>query len=234
MHDLWNELASRASLTLSADQHDAMERYLDLLVEVNARMNLTRITDRESARVLHIADALTLLAFLPRGAHRLADVGSGGGVPGIPLAIARPDARVALIESTQKKAAFLEETARALNLSNVRVLPVRAEDAARGAERESFDVVTARAVGALDTLLEWCMPLLRTRGRVLAMKGQKAAAEIPEAAKIARLLGGGPIITHPTPLSGAEHHVIVEVAKISRTNDRYPRLAVRPPRRPGR
>src|SRR3954469_15819708 len=114
MNELWTNLARRAGTELSQQQHEKLSRYLDLLLEANARMNLTRITDRAAAEVQHIGDALTALPFLPKGEFRLADVGSGGGVPGIPLAIVRPDATVLLIESTKKKAAFLKQAIESL------------------------------------------------------------------------------------------------------------------------
>src|SRR3954452_22814581 len=109
MNALWNELASRARLSLTESQHSLLARYLDLLLEANQRMNLTRIADRAAAEVQHVGDALTVLPFLPQDAFRLADVGSGGGIPGVILAIARPDAKVVLLEATKKKAVFLEE-----------------------------------------------------------------------------------------------------------------------------
>src|SRR5438105_3582274 len=138
--ELWNHLATRAGRTLTAEQHASLGRYIDLLLAANATMNLTRIADRAAAEVLHVGDALTLLPLLPAGAHRLADVGSGGGVPGIPLAVARPDATVVLVESTRKKAAFLEAAVRELGLPNVQVVGRRAEDAGHSGLRESFDV----------------------------------------------------------------------------------------------
>src|SRR5438045_9711139 len=107
VNPLWNEIACRSGMALIEPQHHALSRYLDLLLDANQRMNLTRITDRAAAEVQHVGDALTLLPLLPAGPFRLADVGTGGGVPGIPLAVARPDAQVVLIESTKKKAAFL-------------------------------------------------------------------------------------------------------------------------------
>lgn len=224
IHPLWSELASRASLTLSPEQHARLTHYLDLLLDANARrMNLTRITDRSAAEIFHVADALTLLPFLPAGAFCLADVGSGGGVPGIPLAIARPDAQVVLIESTKKKAAFLRDAARELGLHNVQVADARAEEVARTDRRESFDVVAARAVGQLAWLAEWCLPLARRGGKVLAMKGAKVADELPAAAQAIRLLGGGQPVVHPVALPGAEHHVIVEIPKIASTDPRFPR-----------
>jgi 16S rRNA (guanine527-N7)-methyltransferase len=220
---LWNELAQRAGDSLDDQQQQRLAQYLDLLLNANKRMNLTRITDRAAAEVQHVADALTLLPFLPAGTLRLADVGSGGGVPGIPLAIARPDVSVLLIESTRKKAQYLLDAIKQLQLSNVRVIDRRAEDLAHTDQRESFDIVTARAVGALVWLAEWCLPLTKKGGKTLAMKGAKIAEELPEAAKAIRTLAGGEPIVHPVQLPGMEHHVIVEIPKQGTTDHKYPR-----------
>jgi 16S rRNA (guanine527-N7)-methyltransferase len=227
--EIWTQVAQRAGITLSSEQIQRLSRYIDLLLEANQRMNLTRITDRAAAQVQHVGDALTLLPFLPRETHRLADVGSGGGVPGIPIAIARPDVTVVLIESTKKKAAFLEETAKQLELGNVTVSALRAEDAgAKGSPlRESFDVVAARAVATMDWLAEWCLPLARKAGKVLAMKGPRVNEELPEARRAIKLLGGGGPVVHAVDLPGAEHHVVVEIPKMARTDAKYPRAATR-------
>jgi 16S rRNA (guanine527-N7)-methyltransferase len=222
MNPLWSDLASG---NLTDAQDAALSRYLDLLIEANQRMNLTRITDRAAAEVGHVADALTLLKYLPAGPIRLADVGSGGGVPGIPLAIARPDAAVTLIESTAKKARFLSETAQSLGLANVKVRAERAEDAGLGPVRESFDIVTVRAVGLMVWLVEWCLPLLKVGGTLLAMKGPKIAEELPTALRTIRTLGGGEPIVHPVQLVGADGHVIVAIKKVRKTDLRFPRAA---------
>ena len=223
MNDLWTTLAARADLTLSAEQHAQLSRYLDLLTEANTPMNLTRITDRPAAEVSHVGDALTVLPFLPKTAHRLVDVGSGGGVPGLPLAIARPDVEVILLEATQKKTVFLGDAASALGLANVRVVAARAEQAARGWMREACDVAVARAVGGLDFLVEWCLPLVSKGGRMLAMKGQRIADELPAARRAIHMLGGGEPTVHPVELPGTEHHVIVENRKTGTTIEKYPR-----------
>src|SRR5437763_3681464 len=128
---LWNQLAQRADLTLNDAQLSLLDAYIDLLLAANQQMNLTRIDTRATAEVGHVGDALTLLPYLPRQAHRLSDIGSGGGIPGIPLAFVRADVQVLLIESTQKKAAFLKQTVHQLNLGNVAVSSNRAEDEAR-------------------------------------------------------------------------------------------------------
>jgi 16S rRNA (guanine527-N7)-methyltransferase len=223
VNPLWSEIATKAGIPLSTEQLATLDRYLDLLLEVNQKMNLTRITDRAAAELQHVADALTLLDFIPRGTTTLADIGSGGGVPGIPLAIALPQVRFTLVESTRKKAAFLRDAASTLLLKNVNVVDTRAEELARTAARESFEVVTARAVGALVWLAEWCLPLVRKGGTLLAMKGARIAEELTPALKPIRLLGGGEPMIHPVHLPGTEHHVIVQIPKIGKTDKRYPR-----------
>jgi 16S rRNA (guanine527-N7)-methyltransferase len=223
MNPLWLDIASRANITLTDAQGDKLSAYLDLLIESNKTMNLTRIVDRESAERLHIADSLTLLQYLPRGPHKLVDVGSGGGVPGIPLAIVRNNATVLLVESTRKKAAFLREAIEKLKLPNVSVSEWRAEEVARSNSREAFDIATARAVGAMDLLAEWCLPLVRVGGRMLAMKGERIKDELPVAGKAIKWVGGGPAKIHPANLPGADHHVIVEIPKVERTHNDYPR-----------
>lgn len=216
-------MAARANCSLDDGQLAKLSAYLDLLFAANQRMNLTRLIDRPAAELGHIADALTVLPFLPNGPHRLADVGAGGGVPGIPLAIARPDVSVVLVEATQKKAAFLAGAAGELGLPNVQVISQRAEEVAAGPMRESFDVAVARAVGELIWLAEWCVPLVKVGGSVLAMKGPRVADEIPAAARALRLLGAGPPAVHPVDLPGGLHHVIVQVPKTRPTDPRFPR-----------
>ena len=226
MSQLWTQLAESAGISLTDEQTARLHRYLDLLLAANQKMNLTRIDSRRAAEVGHIADALTLLPLLPREAHRLADIGSGGGVPGIPLAIARPDVTVMLIESTQKKAAFLKEAAAELGLGNVSVSSWRAEDVGNSNSRETFDVVAARAVGPMDFLVEWALPLAKKGGKLLAMKGPRIAEELPSAAKAIKLVCGGEAVVHAVAsLPGITGHVIVEIRKIAKTNARYPRPA---------
>ncbi len=225
MNPLWNDLAARANVTLSADQHALFSKYLDLLTAANETMNLTRITDRAAAEVQHIGDSLTVLPFLPPGEHTLADVGTGGGVPGIPLAIARPDVRVTLIEATKKKAAFLQQAVTELGLTNVRIAAERAEEAATGGRRESFDIVVARAVATMEWLAEWCLPLARKGGKVLCLKGPKANDELPDARKAIKLGGGGKPVIHAVDLPGTENRIIVEIPKIDRSDKRLPRPA---------
>jgi 16S rRNA (guanine527-N7)-methyltransferase len=177
------------------------------------------------AEVHHIADALTLLPFLPAEAHALVDIGSGGGVPGIPLAIARPDVSILLVESTRKKSAFLNSAIASLELKNISITDQRAEDVGQSGWRGTFDVATARAVAALPWLIEWTIPLLKKGGKLLAMKGPKVHEEIPQSARAIRLLHTSEPVLYPANLPDTENHLIVELIKQGATDKRYPRSA---------
>lgn len=160
--------------------------YLGRLLAMNEQMNLTGIKAPAEAWERHALDALTLLPLLdalPAGS-RLVDVGSGGGLPGFPIAIARPDLEIALVEATQKKAAFLSATAEALGLTNITVHAERAESLGREELRGAFDVVTARAVARLKELVPLVVPLVKPGGVILLVKGERAAEELAEAKKV--------------------------------------------------
>ncbi len=213
MQSLWHDLTLRGGMCLEESSSAKLAEFLELLLAANQSMNLTRIADPAQAEIQHIGDALTLLPFLPPGPASLADIGSGGGVPGIPLAIVRPDLSVTLIESTRKKAAFLQSAAHRLHLKNLTVLAERAEAIARLSPRPAFEVVVARALAGMGQLAEWCLPLVAPGGKLLAMKGPKIAEELPQAQKTIRRLGGVKVQVHPVQLPGTEGRVVVEVHK---------------------
>lgn len=187
---------------------DQLDRYLDLLLEANTKFNLTRIRDRADAEAMHVGDALSLLRHLPAGRITLADLGSGGGVPGLPLAITRPDATVTLVEATTKKAVFLEETAATLGLTNVTVLAERAESFGG---RRKFDVVTARAVAPLVKLLPVARPMVNRLGVLLAMKGPRLPEELQNAATLLRQQKAT-VVTHPYTLAGQDGRVVAKIS----------------------
>lgn len=223
------EAAGELGVEFEPGEVEALGLYLALLLHANQSMNLTGITDPAEAWQRHILDALTLmplLAELPAGAM-VVDVGAGGGVPGIPLAIVRRDLRVVLIEATQKKANFLEACRARLGLERLEVRAERAEDAGRSDLRETADLVCARAVGRLATLVELTLPLVRRGGRAALIKGAAADEELAEATEAIRLLGGAHAGTLPTPTGR-----IVVLEKVRPVGKQYPRRAGEPKRAP--
>lgn len=148
------------------------------LLKWNEQINLTAITNPKDIETKHFLDSLTLLPFIPVNAKTLVDVGSGAGFPGIPIAIARPDISVTLIESTGKKAKFLEHIVEVLGLKNVEVVCARAEEVAKHPDySEKYDVGVARAVAKLDKLAGFVLPLLKSGGLFLAQKSEKENLE---------------------------------------------------------
>ena len=160
--------------------------YLARLLAMNEKMNLTAIDEPSVAWERHAFDALTLVPAITRvpAGGRMIDIGSGGGLPGIPLAITRPDVRTTLVESIQKKAAFLSSVATIMGLANIDVRAERAEKLAAGPLRGTCNVVTARAVARLSELLPITAPFAKPGGRLLLIKGQKAKEELAEASRI--------------------------------------------------
>ena len=222
--------AEALGIAFEGDDLERLGAYLRLLLEANTRFNLTAITDPDAAWMKHVLDSLTLLPYVvSAGARRVIDVGSGGGLPGVPLAIVLPEVGLALLEATRKKAEFLEEAARRLGLENVSVINDRAETVGRDRRlhRERYDVVVARAVGRLAVLLELALPLVKVGGQVLVIKGRQATTEIDEAQTALRLLHGNPVQTVRTPTG-----TIVVIEKLRATPNRYPRRPGEPKRAP--
>ncbi|MGH2588376.1 MAG: 16S rRNA (guanine(527)-N(7))-methyltransferase RsmG [Dehalococcoidia bacterium] len=212
-----------------------LTRFRDLLAA--APLNLTSVRDAQEIERRHIGESLLVVhaleqaGRLPAGS-RVIDVGSGGGLPGIPLAVARPDTRVTLLEATGKKAAFLERAARDLELANVRVLAVRAEEAAHNPEeREAYDLAVARAVAQLATLLELTLPFVRVGGALAAVKGSRAEEEIMAAQDALQRCGGGPVESLPLATDAPNLRLLI-VPKIRSTPADLPRRPGIPAKKP--
>jgi 16S rRNA (guanine527-N7)-methyltransferase len=223
-------LAKTFDLELSDTEWGMLGQFLDLLAEANKRMNLTRIVDREQAWSRHVLDSLTLLPYIEAvEARHLLDLGTGGGFPGIPLAIVRPDLPVTLLEATGKKARYLAETVATMGLENVTVLSERAETLGSpdGGGRAAWDVVTARAVGGMPVLLELALPLITDGGLLLAIKGERAADEIEASAKALHILHATVETTARTPTG-----TIVAVRRAGPISKIYPRRPGEPARAP--
>lgn len=222
----WNQ-------NLSADTLAQMTAFYSYMVEVNKVMNLTGITAPAEAALRHFADALNpvTMAALPAGA-RVADVGTGAGFPGVPLAIARPDCTFVLMDSMAKRVRFLEEAATRLGLSNVKTVVARAEEFGHGKNRGQFDITLSRAVAPLNVLLEYTLPLLRVGGKALAYKGPAGVSEAQAAGNACRILGGGEPEAQPYELEKDLTLFVIEVIKIRQTPAKYPRKTGIPQKSP--
>jgi 16S rRNA (guanine527-N7)-methyltransferase len=217
-------------IELEPGDADRLRGYLQALVDANERFNLTAVTEPAQAWVRHVQDSLTLVPFIASAeARTVIDVGSGGGLPGMPLAIVMPDVRFTLLEATGKKAAFLRETAAALGLANVAVVNERAETAGQDhhAHRARYDVAVSRAVGRLNVLAELTVPFAREGGTVLCIKGEKAAEEVAEAKQALYHLHAQVVDQVRTPTG-----TVVVIEKTRATPRTYPRLPGEPKRKP--
>ncbi len=215
---------------------ERLGRYVALLLGANQRLNLTRITDPAEAARLHLLDSLAALPLVDELAPVNAlDLGSGGGLPAIPLALARPETRWTLVESVGKKAAALSEMVGELDLGTVSVEAQRAETLGQDAEhRERYQLVTARACAPLPVLFELALPLLVTGGGLLAWKGPLADddEEVRRGGAAAGQLGGGRLRILATGIPALGGHTIVAVSKLRPTPRRFPRRPGEPSRRP--
>ena len=227
--------AAEAGIPLTAEQIGQFSVYHEMLLDWNTRMNLTALTAPEDVAVKHIIDSLTAYdAALFDGARTLIDVGTGAGLPGIPLAVYAPHLTVTLLDSLNKRVRFLTEVTAAMGLQNVRCIHARAEEAARTAEhRAAYDIAVSRAVARLPILLEYTLPFVRVGGTLLALKGRAYAEEQKEARRAAEVLGGGRITARPVHLPGLDDvRAILTVTKERQTPAAYPRGGGAPTRRP--
>ena len=214
-------------LSLTPSARRAIDDHVRLLLAWTPAINLTSLRDPAEIATRHVLDSLSALPLLSGAGGRdgLLDLGSGGGYPGLPLAVAAPVARTLLVESIGKKARFLSTAVGALGLgARVAVAAERAESLARQpAHRERWPVVAARAIGDLAQLAELAFPLLSIGGRLIAWKRGDVAAELDAAARLLPRLGGGSIDVQPVRVPALQGHVLVVVTKRGATADEFPR-----------
>ena len=201
----------------------------------NEKVNLTNITDPAEFRIKHNADSLMCVDF-PEflEAETVIDVGTGGGFPGIPLAVYAPKKQFTLLDSLNKRLKIIDELAGELGIKNITLVHGRAEDAARAKEhREKYDLCVSRAVSNLSTLSEYCLPFIKVGGYLLAYKGPGAEEEVKEAAKALKTLGGSLVDIRETSMEeyGLDHRILV-IKKVRNTPKAYPRKAGTPLKEP--
>ena len=229
------QAAESYGLALTEEQLSRFERYYELLIEWNQKMNLTAITEPREVAVKHMIDSLSAWddsLFSPEAS--LVDVGTGAGFPGIPLKILYPGLKLTLLDSLNKRIRYLQTVVEELGLTDVRCIHARAEEAARQKEyREQFDIAVSRAVARLPILAEYCLPFVKKGGIFAALKGMQYEQEAQEARKALGMLGGQLAAVHPVQLPGLEDkRAVIYVRKTGKTPAAYPRKAGTPEKNP--
>ena len=227
------EKSKDLGVRFSVEQTEQFFEYMNLLIEWNEKMNLTAITEPEDIILKHFIDSITILKEIKEDV-KLVDVGTGAGFPGIPISIMKPSIKVTLVDSLNKRLMFLQEVADKLNLKNINMLHMRAEELGQNKKyRESFDIATSRAVANLSTLSEYLIPLVKVNGKVISMKASSAQEEIKQANNAINVLGGAikKIEEFNLPQSDIGRTIIV-INKIKHTPEKYPRKSGIPSKEP--
>ncbi|MGY3779280.1 16S rRNA (guanine(527)-N(7))-methyltransferase RsmG [Isobaculum melis] len=223
-------------ISLSSKQMAQFKRYFELLVEWNEKINLTAITEEKEVYLKHFYDSISASFYQDFSQEKLSicDVGAGAGFPSLPLKIVFPQLKITIVDSLNKRIQFLNLLANELDLQNVHFFHSRAEDFGQNkAYRETFDIVTARAVARMSVLAELCLPLVRKDGEFIALKASSSEEELEAAKKAVALLGGKVISDHQFELSAeaGERHIVV-IQKKKETPNKYPRKAGLPNKKP--
>jgi 16S rRNA (guanine527-N7)-methyltransferase len=234
MHENFKGWLEGSGVSITEVQFTKLSKYLQLLKAKNEALNLTRITDNREAWIKHILDSLMAAPFFEKPSLRVADIGTGGGLPGIPLAILFPSAKFTLIDSTEKKMAAVAEFCHELNLPNVHCIVGRTEALAHEpGHREEYDLVLARALAPLRTLLELGIPLIHPYGYVIAYKGPEYISELALAKNaIEKLRCESPRVFQYTMPEGMGDRTLLRITKKTTTSDTYPRRDGVPAKRP--
>jgi 16S rRNA (guanine527-N7)-methyltransferase len=236
--DKLKSAAEKLGIYLNHGQIEQFEIYYRELIEWNKRINLTSITDYEEVQVKHFLDSLTVVTAIdPKDTGKsltVIDVGTGAGLPGIPLKIILPDIKLALLEATAKKTKFLEHLIIKLGLKEVEIVAERAEEAAHKPQyREKFDIVLSRAVAALPALVELTLPFCTLGGYCIAQKKGDIEGEIEQSKKAIKVMGGHLREIKPVTIKELDdNRCLVIIDKVKSTPAEYPRRPGMPEKRP--
>lgn len=225
---------STQGIELSEEQQRQFQTYYQMLVEWNEKINLTSITEEHEVYLKHFYDSIAPSFYTDLTKElTICDVGAGAGFPSIPLKIIFPNLKVTIVDSLNKRINFLNQLAEALNLENVNFVHDRAETFGKGVYRESYDIVTARAVARLSVLSELCLPLVKKGGQFIALKSSKGEEELEEARFGLGILGGKvrETISYELPEEAGERQMMI-IDKRSQTPKKYPRKPGTPNKSP--
>jgi 16S rRNA (guanine527-N7)-methyltransferase len=231
----FDKLLSAKGFNMTSIQLEQFHTYYELLIEWNEKMNLTAITDKEDVYLKHFYDSVTpSFIFDFKTVNSLCDVGAGAGFPSLPIKILFPHLEISIVDSLMKRITFLETLVNTLNLENVSLHHDRAEIFGQNSTyRESFDVVTARAVARLNVLSELCLPLVKVSGNFIALKGAMGEEEVSESQDAISKLGGqiNKVEAMALPKEESRRHLII-IDKVKSTSKRYPRKPGVPAKQP--
>lgn len=234
---MWNKLVEYAAVKgvfLSPEAANLFSQYYHLIVQWNKQVNLTRITEPNEALIKHFLDSLELMVLHQPLPSPVLDVGSGAGMPGLPLKLVSPEMQLTLLDSSQKKVAFLQETSRQLLLEQVEAIHGRAEDYGRDPQyRERYPLVVSRAVARLNVLVEYCLPFVETGGIFVSYKGPEGEQECAEAENALKQLNSEvvQIWKYSLPENMGER-VLIVMRKNQSLSGKYPRKAGMPTKKP--
>lgn len=218
--------ANEYGLQLTDKQVGDFTIYFETLIEWNEKINLTAITDPQDVAIKHMIDSLSCYdeEVFKKGAS-IIDVGTGAGFPGLPLKIFRPDIKLTLFDSLNKRILFLKTVAEQLGINDINFTHSRAEDGGKSKQfREQYDVAVSRAVARLNLLSEWCLPFVAVGGFFIALKGSQYSQELDEAKGAIRLLGGEVVKIQKIKLPGLDDvRAVIYIKKIKKTPPAYPR-----------
>ena len=232
MNEILEKYLKSAGLERSAEK---LEKYMDLVLAYNEHVNLTAIREKDEFVVKNIIDSLCVISDKRyENARKIIDVGTGAGLPGIPLAIASPDKEFVLMDSLAKRVKIIDDIVDELCISNVKAVHYRAEDMAHEIEyREKFDICVSRAVSHLSVLTEYCLPFVRKGGYFVSYKGSEFEEEADSAANALKILGGKIESAERGLMSSyGLSHTLIFIKKVKQTPAKYPRKAGTPRRNP--
>lgn len=224
--ELMQKACKSENLNYNEDIHNMFLGYMKILKEWNEKINLTAIKEDEEIIKKHFIDSLKILKIDEiRNAESIIDIGTGAGLPGIPLKIMLPEAKITLLDSLNKRVNFLMEVINKLNLKKIEAIHGRAEEMAKNKKfREKYDVVVSRAVASLPVLSEFCIPYVKIGGIFVAMKGPSVDEEIKESEYAIKILGGEIEKVDNVNIEDSDlNHKLVIIRKIKNTNKEYPR-----------